>query len=449
MLSSHSKAAAIAMVVLVSVAVALAATAPGSLTFSNTLLLQKNGSSENEIAINSGGFMAMSSLGWLSPFGSDLWSGDFGATPTFQGVMDASLQVPGKVTLGGGDADVDLGSTGTLHATTLVIPITKPFTAAQISVSAITCRNATSPGFSIASDCTAQIIDLAGNDRPWITSDGSTVYISYHDAGDSSIVRVQRSDDDGLTWHKVGNAISGQGILTAVSTFNNISGPIKADPVTHNVYVIFAAGQTGFLKGRTFTPNNIVVSRSTDMGNTWTALLVHHDPPATSDSNVFPALAVDSSNGALYSVWSDGTTTSFSASSDAGTTWSAPVAVNIAPANTAIFPWVAAHNGTADVVYYGAPGANDSSAVWNVYLAQTSDGGASFTQSLVSNTSNHAGVICVNGDACAAGTRNLLDLFEVAIDPQNGLAAVLYTDDQISKDSKGNPLPQSVLAQQQ
>jgi hypothetical protein len=136
-------------------------------------------------------------------------------------------------------------------------------------------------------------------------------------------------------------------------------------------------------------------------------------------------------------------------SADQGQTWTPAVAVNIAPAITAIFPWIAAHNGTVDLVYYGttASSKDDTTAVWNVYLAQTTDDGASFQQSRASNTSNHTGVICTNGTGCARGTRNLLDLFKVAIDPQNGKAAIIYTDD-TSKDSAGNPLPQAVLAQQ-
>lgn len=125
--------------------------------------------------------------------------------------------------------------------------------------------------------------------------------------------------------------------------------------------------------------------------------------------------------------------------------------VNIAPAKTAVFPWIAAHNGTVDLVYYGttASSKDDPTAVWNVYVAQTTNDGASFQQSRVSNTPNHVGVICTRGIACASGTRNLLDLFKVAIDPQNGRAAIIYTDDTITQTSSGAPLPQVVLAQQQ
>ena len=75
--------------------------------------------------------------------------------------------------------------------------------------------------------------------------------------------------------------------------------------------------------------------------------------------------------------------------------------------------------------------------------------GASFTQSLVSKKPNHVGVICTEGTACAPGTRNLLDLLEVGIDPIKELAAVVYVNDTLTKDGLGNPLPQTVLAQQQ
>jgi hypothetical protein len=43
----------------------------------------------------------------------------------------------------------------------------------------------------------------------------------------------------------------------------------------------------------------------------------------------------------------------------------------------------------------------------------------------------------------------LLDLFKVAINPVDGHAGIIYTDDTLTKDSSGNPLPQIVLAQEQ
>jgi hypothetical protein len=421
-------------------------------TFTITPLTLSFGSSEPGIVF-SGGFMAINALSWSAPNGTQLWTGDFGSTPKLHGAIDSALTKAGFVIVfGGGDANVDLGSTGALHATTLVVPINKPERAAQISIAAIRCADPTSADFSVSS-CTAQIIDAAGNDRPWATSDGAHVYISYHDSKSSAIIRVQRSDDDGFTWKRVGDAITGAGPTTGSATHNNIAGPIVADPVSHNVYAVFASGETGILKAKTADFNNVFVSSSTDAGKHWTPVRVFAGPLLSTNANVFPAVAVDATNGNVYATWSNasdaGTNVYFSFSSDGGMSWSSPVIVNTSPANTAIFPWVAANAGTVDVVYYGTTGANAAGAVWHVYMAQTTTNGASFSQSTVNPTSNHTGVICTEGTGCAAGTRNLLDLFQVGIDPNNGLAAIAYADDTMTTDSAGNPQPQTVLAQQQ
>ena len=432
------------------------ATAPSAvaepLSFSNIPLIRPEGGSEPEIAIASDGTMAMVGLQWLfvpNSFGTHLWTGPFGFTPVFQGLIDAALQQPGKVVFGSGDADVSIGSTGALHASTLIFLFNPVLNRAQIGVSAIACPGVTAPGFNISS-CKEQIIDTAGADRIWTTSDGPHVYISYHDSGNSSLIRVQRSDDDGLTWRRVGDPVVAQGRTTGNATFNNDQGNLVADSFTHNVYDIYAAGEAGLQKATSTAFNNIFVSRSSDEGKKWTANRVFHAPLLTGLNNVFPALAVDPANGKLYATWSDAHSVFFSASADQGSHWSTPVTVNVAPAKTALFPWIAARGGIVDVVYYATTSSSkdDSSAAWNVYLAQTLNNGASFTQSLVSNMPNHVGVICTQGGACPAGTRNLLDLFEVAINPVNGLAAVIYTDDTLTVDSAGNPLPQLVLAQE-
>lgn len=451
----------VALTIVFSLARSAAASPP---TFTSTPLLLSDGSSEPEISINNGGTMAMVSLQWLfnpnpGAFGTHLWTGPFGATPAHQGIVDAALQHPGKSVFGAGDADVDLGSTGRLHISTLIFLFNPTFNKAQLGVSAITCPNPASAGFSV-SQCTAQIIATTNDDRQWITSDGPHVYISYHDAANSTLIDVQRSDDDGFTWKRVGNPVVGQDGTTADSTFNNIQGKLIADPHTHNVYTVYAAGETGILKAQTFTPNHIIVSRSTDMGKSWTANVAFTAPAGTSLGNIFPELAVDPTNGHLYAVWSDGQHIGFASSTDEGSHWSQAVTVNSAPATTALLPAIAAFGGTVDVAYYGTTAASnlDPSADWHVYFAQLS--GGSFTQNPVNGASNHHGVICTGGTGCGPGTRNLLDLFQLAIDPLNGKAAIIYVDDTLTTSNDPNnfaclpgqavpcPLPQAVLAQQ-
>jgi len=121
----------------------------------------------------------------------------------------------------------------------------------------------------------------------WITSDGSRVFISYHDAGNSPLIHVQRSDDDGFTWARVGDPVVAQGSNTGNATFNNDQWPIVADSFTHNVYDVYAAGQASIQKGTGANSNNILVSKSTDGGQTWTATLVYHAPLFTALNNVF------------------------------------------------------------------------------------------------------------------------------------------------------------------
>src|SRR2546429_7266800 len=118
------------------------------------------------------------------------------------------------------------------------------------------------------------------------------------------------------------DAITGAGPTTGSATFNNTAGPIVADPVSHNVYSIFASGEVGILKAKTTDFNNIFVSRSTDAGKHWTPVLVFAGPLLSTNANVFPAVAVDPANGNVYATWSNasgaGTNVYFSHSADAG-----------------------------------------------------------------------------------------------------------------------------------
>jgi hypothetical protein len=131
-------------------------------TFTNTPLLRPDGGSEPAVAIGQDSTMVVGALSWQL-FQTNVWKGPFGLTPVFQGTPDANVGAG----IGGGDEDWEIGSTGTLHGTTLMFFFNPKTHLKQLGISAIAC-----PG-----------VDTSGN----------------HDSGNSSVIHVQRSDDDGLT----------------------------------------------------------------------------------------------------------------------------------------------------------------------------------------------------------------------------------------------------------
>jgi hypothetical protein len=194
---------------------------------------------------------------------------------------------------------------------------------------------------------------------------------------------------------------------------------------------------------------------------TWDDYEIWHGPLNTIYSQIFPVISVDNS-GRVYAAFSDASHMYVKSTADP-TNWGCPAAstvpggsdpCTVAPTqidtlsngypageNTSIMPWMAAPvtgSGSAlDVVWYGAHGGVagknlDANAVWDVYMAQTIDGGASWKVSTVSDHHIHTGPICTQGDACTAGSRTLLDFFQVAIDPTNGAATVTWADDHLN-----------------
>jgi hypothetical protein len=404
-----------------------------------------SGDSEPAISFGSDGAMAVDGLGWL-PFQVNLWKGTFGSAPSYFGAMDTNLSIngTGRHELGDEDADVEITSTGTtLLADLDLILVGNTF---KLGVSVTRCA----AGTTSPAGCTTAQLDTAGADRPWITTRGTTAWVSYHDSQNSTMIRVKKSTDDGRTWSSSGSPLVGQGDITGNSTFNNSSGPLVADPTTGYVYAGFMGGEQQ-TKCCSANYNNVYVSRSTDGGAHYTAALVYHAPPFTRLNNFWPVVAVDGVTGTVWTAWTDQHGVWVSSSTDHGVTWSTPLEVSMIA--TTVMPWVAARNGKVDVVYYGstASSPDDPTAVWNVYDSQTS--GGAWTVKQVSNTPNRIGRICLAGSGCVGNVdRELLDLFEVAEDPLSGKAAVIYTDSTLSTwtfNGTTKELPEIVLAFEQ
>ena len=235
-------------------------------------------------------------------------------------------------------------------------------------------------------------------------------------------------------------------------------------PSKGNLYVAFVAPDSATENTNSGPLRSVYVGVSTDAGldaptMTFTDHKVYAAPAgslgATHGNNqIFPALAVDNF-GYVYTVWSDTENVLLSSSSDLGNTWTAPVRVNsggtVGKAN--VFPWVAADaNGHVVVTWLGsslAGNSNDVTAMqasctdgttncwaqWNVYMAESVDGHASvpsFTQNTASDHFIHAGTVCTNGTGCGTGdSRSLADFFQVALDTQHR-ANIAFSDDHLA-----------------
>ena len=164
----------------------------------------------------------------------------------------------------------------------------------------------------------------------------------------------------------------------------------------------------------------------------WHDVEAYHAPKGTALNHTGPATAVDSA-GHVYEAFADGRHV-FAKSDLTGLAWNptvAPLTVDAiatglpAGMDASVIPAIAAGgNGKVDLAWYGATGglatAPDPSAdtrnSWAVYMAQTLDGGATWTAYPVSGNAVHQGP--------AAGA------LQLAVDQVNGVAAVAYAGDQ-------------------
>src|SRR5919201_959250 len=227
----------------------LISTAPLPAGFSTAPNANSTGNSEPAIAFGSDGTMAVDGLGWL-PFQVNLWTGQFGSTPSYFGAMDTDLQNVGRgrTTLGDEDADVEITAAGTLLLADLDLIVNRPFNSFQLGVNVTRCpAGTTSP-----SGCTHVFLDTAGADREWITSSGSTVWVAYHDAVNSSLIRVMRSTDGGRHWTSV-RVFHAQ----PFTQLANFWPSLAVDPITHAVYTAWT------------DRHGMYVSSTTDGSLTW------------------------------------------------------------------------------------------------------------------------------------------------------------------------------------
>ena len=173
------------------------------------------------------------------------------------------------------------------------------------------------------------------------------IFISWTNFGTTTTMRITYSDDKGLTWAG----------LTSFSTNVGQGSVPRAAGNSSNVYLTWR------------TTTTIQLCRSTTNGATWTGpttivsgLSNPMNPYGSDRIHGFPGMDVYDGNGYLYIVYGsrnlspDFSEIYFTRSTNAGVSWSTPVAINARPGQdrAQYFPWVSVDQttGRIDAVWY-------------------------------------------------------------------------------------------------
>ncbi|HET7481487.1 MAG TPA: sialidase family protein [Actinomycetota bacterium] len=365
--------------------------------------------------------------------GGDLiWrSTDRGKTWTYLGSYDQAA--------GGGDADIAVDRSGVLWGSGLTIANTTA--AISTNEGDMWCVNPVGSLDSVV-------------DRQWIETYKSEpfAFMTTGDTKDSSIIldRLERTPGDCPV---VSNTITVSG-----DDEYQWPGELAVDEKNDLVYVSYNTCGIGACSDGPQLKDKIMVAR-TDLTlgdpQLFTAATTHGD---SFDS--FTSMDVDQA-GNVYVVWNErrprgtngrrGFTNSYLAvSKDRGKTWGDPIKLNQFTRTTA-FPWiVAGSKGRVAVTYYGIRRLGKSPETvarperpipkWKVWVSYSTDALRSdprFHEVRATGTI-HEGNICTSGTGCASGTRDLLDFFQIDLDPC-GHMVITYTDNSNDEvDKQGN-----------
>ncbi len=349
------------------------------------------------------------------PAGVDLWRFDLDPTspifdpgmqnPTYLGQPDAFLQQsdPNDPMTGGADGGGDIDISVSFPTSPSAIPVV---TITSLALANISSAVSTDRGDNFTLSPATAIVPA--DDRQWNESNGqSRVYLVYRAPIPATGLFIARSDDNGMTYPVTG----------VVNPSGTTPGYLDVDQASGRVYVSHQSSAA------------LMVGSSSDNGLTWRNNTVDN---STQHGTLFDPVKVGA-DGTVYAAWSDGKNIFLAHSTDGGTTFSDKVRVNDnATYKTNVFPWLEAGSaGRVCVVWYGSTSnTNDDSADWVVLYSQTLDATAtnpSFRQQVVSDHVIHGSNISTGG-LTGSANRNLIDYFQVALDPQ-GAAVIAFTDD--------------------
>lgn len=240
-------------------------------------------------------------------------------------------------------------------------------------------------------------------DKEWLATDlsdgphGGNIYAAWtdftkygsQDPRDSSVIVFARSTDRGVSFEPFVRVSDSAG--NAIDSDETMEGAVPAVGPDGGVYMAWSG------------PRGIYFDRSFDGGVTWGADRIIADQPGGWDigisgisrSNGLPVTVADISpaptRGNIYVNWVDirhGDPDVFIArSTDRGDTWSAPIRVNddaVGNGKSQFFTWCTVDpvTGELSVVFYDRRSYESDST--DVYLARSTDGGSSFTNTRIS-----------------------------------------------------------------
>ncbi len=217
-------------------------------------------------------------------------------------------------------------------------------------------------------------------DKEWGTTDFSptspfvnTQYCSWTRFSSNTQILLIKSTDDGVTWSDP---------VTVSDGVSGVQGSFPATSSDGELYIVWRSSSSG---------GQIRFDKSTDGGVTFgTDKIVTNAPDAW-----FPHMAVDLSGGPfhnnIYVVWNDlrnGDDDVFlSISSDGGGNWSSPIRVNNDPVSNGkvqYWPSIAISElGEIVILFYDSRNTANNNII-EAYIARSTDGGATFTNELVS-----------------------------------------------------------------
>jgi hypothetical protein len=209
---------------------------------------------------------------------------------------------------------------------------------------------------------------------------------------DSSRIRFSKSTDQGETWSDAITISDRSG--NCIDDDNTTEGAVPTVGVNGEIYVSWAG------------PLGLMFDKSLDGGETWGTDIFISDIPGgwaftvsgISRCNGLPITMCDISDspykGYIYSCWGDqrnGSTDTdvfFSRSTDGGETWSPALRVNDDNTNRhQFFPWMTIDQTTGNIwgVFYDRR--NTTGSATDVYVVKSKDGGESFENFKVSESS--------------------------------------------------------------